>query len=129
MPWTAWAALAVPEASRRLAVGRAFVAEAAGALLGFVLANEGGSVEMLYVKRGFRGLGIGKDLLAALGDKPIVARAPTPSWRAWTAKRGIRWRAPDGPPQGIRGQQLGNNARSMAALQVAIDRYEAGEFD
>jgi GNAT superfamily N-acetyltransferase len=69
------------------------VAESDGVLLGFVVVAPKG-VAMLYVKRGFRGDGIGLRLLQACGypdGGPPRALLPTPSWARWCDRRGIAW--------------------------------------
>ena len=74
--------------------GGAWVVEAKGVLLGFVLcANESTirTVEMLFVKKDFRGLGLGQLLLDVAGfDAEVPCRAPTDSLRMWARKRGIK---------------------------------------
>lgn len=69
------------------------VVESDGVILGFVLVTQDpAGVEMLFVKRDFRGLGFGQLLLdaAGMGD-PVSCRAPTDSWRMWCSKRGIKF--------------------------------------
>ena len=90
LAWRTWEQTARPEALRRLADGAAWVAEADGVLLGFILL-EGDRVEMLFVKKDLRGLGIGLALLEH-APRPLRARWPTASWRMWCAKRRIDWK-------------------------------------
>lgn len=94
MSWLRWSLLGVPMAQQTVLSGASHVAEADGVILGFVT-EQAGAVEMLYVKRDFRGNGIGLDLLAKAADptETVTARAPTSSWRAWCRRRGIEWRA------------------------------------
>ena len=67
------------------------VVDAGGVILGFITIVAG-HVEMLYVKRDFRGLGFGQLLLDAAGmDDNVPCRAPTDSFRMWAAHRGIRF--------------------------------------
>jgi hypothetical protein len=79
-------------AQQQLAAGAAHVIDAGGTVLGFVLVVSG-VVEMLYVKRDFRGEGFGVELLraaAVIGDS-VPVRDTTGSWRAWCRAKGLRW--------------------------------------
>ena|SRR5688572_17901763 len=71
----------------------AWVVEVDGVILGLLLkTHDEQSIECLYVKREFRGLGYGQLLLDAAGfGDDIPCRAPTESWRRWCARRGIRY--------------------------------------
>jgi GNAT superfamily N-acetyltransferase len=94
VPWRAWEPIGMGMAQQSLVAGRALVIDAGGTVLGFLLVV-GGVVEMLYVKRSFRGLGFGMELLAA-GEvgTPVPARATTASFRAWCRAKGMRWEEP-----------------------------------
>ena len=81
--------------------GGAWVVEADGVLLGYVLVakawlDDVNNVECIFVKEKFRGLGFGQLLLDAAGVVDVVrCRAPTASWQAWCRRRGIKWEAVD----------------------------------
>lgn len=67
------------------------VAEGNGVILGFVLCRRN-VVEVLYVKRDYRGMGLGRLLLDAAGfGEEVLCRAPTASWRHWCRRRGIKF--------------------------------------
>src|SRR5262245_37655336 len=92
-PWRAWENVGGSMAKRALERGRALVIDAGGIVLGFVLLVEG-AVEMLYVKRDFRGEGFGESLLTAAGVgtlSPLPVTATTASFRAWCRSKGRRW--------------------------------------
>lgn len=76
------------------APGACWTVEASGVVLGFVLLSTNSlSVEMLYVKQKFRGLGFGRLLLDAAGfDDDVPCRAPTESWRLWARRRGVKYK-------------------------------------
>jgi GNAT superfamily N-acetyltransferase len=61
--------------------GTALIAESGGVILGFAVAKAD-VLEMLYVKRDFRGEGFGYRLWVDAG-RPAYARSPTPSFRHW----------------------------------------------
>ena len=95
IPWYEWRELHQPQAKTWARDGLTMVADAGDStLLGFIVI-EGGSVRMLYVKREFRGDGIGLRLLStALGrdiPSPLPATLPTPSWRRWCERHAITW--------------------------------------
>lgn len=64
--------------------GRVLVAEADGVILGFAIVDAHDRLEMVYVKRDFRGAGIGLQLLGEAGLRPpFHLIRPTPSVRRW----------------------------------------------
>ncbi|HET7036578.1 MAG TPA: GNAT family N-acetyltransferase [Thermomicrobiaceae bacterium] len=72
--------------------GGIHVAEARGVLLGYAITDAAGALVSIYVKRDFRGAGIGIELLRAAGvdaGKPISCERPTPSLRIWARVRGL----------------------------------------
>lgn len=90
LPWTTWKRTGMQQATEALRHGSAWVVESDGVLLGFVVADE--AVSMLYVKRDYRGLGLGLELLAKTGQGKVVrVRQPTASWRAWARRRSLPW--------------------------------------
>lgn len=100
--WREWEGLRRVETESMADVGTVLVVEAGGVLLGFAVAA-GGVLHMLYVKRDFRGDGLGLEMLRRLllnrdvlstGDDVHVDH-PTASWRAWARRRGVAWRQPD----------------------------------
>lgn len=97
IPWGEWKMMHGPMVDHWMRDGQVHVAESGGVLLGFVVAAPTG-VAMLYVKRGFRGDGIGLRLLMdtllwrPMGMlKPMTALLPTPSWQRWCERRGVKW--------------------------------------
>lgn len=91
VPWHAWKPIGEGLATKALGEGVAHVIESGGVVLGFIVVRAG-VLEMLYVKRDFRGHGFGAELLAAAGlAQPIAVRDSTTSWRVWCRLRGIRW--------------------------------------
>jgi GNAT superfamily N-acetyltransferase len=91
VPWRTWEPIGEGIAARALQDGAAYVIDAGGVMLGFLLVADG-VVEMLYVKRDFRGDGFGLELLRHAGvEQPIAVRASTSSWRAWCRAKGLRW--------------------------------------
>lgn len=92
--WHEWAQVHGRQVEEWIDAGPVFVADSGGGLLlGFVIVGpHAGSlaVRMLYVKREFRGDGLGLRLLEGL-PSPILAELPTPSWSRWCARRGLRW--------------------------------------
>lgn len=90
--WASYGPAAMPLIAEAIAKGGALVAASDGVVLGFLLAPAG-VLEMLYVKRDFRGNGIGLRLLWAsgLGD-PVTVRQETASWRAWARSKALEWR-------------------------------------
>lgn len=94
VPWRAWEPIGEGMAERALHEGAAHVVDATGTVLAFVITVRG-VVEMLYVKRSFRGLGFGMELLRAVGiGTPVPVRATTASFRAWCRAKGMRWEEP-----------------------------------
>lgn len=87
IPWLEWKMMHGPMVDHWMRDGQVRVADSGGVLLGFVVEAPTG-VAMLYVKRGFRGDGIGQRLL---GSAEVRALLPTPSWQRWCERRGIRW--------------------------------------
>lgn len=84
--WSAWEAQHGPLVDRWLREGKALVwcdETAPDLVLGFLLAT-GDVLRMLYVKRDFRGEGIGLELLGALSGKPRIYH-PNAVWKQWTA--------------------------------------------
>lgn len=104
IPWGEWLAMHGPMVEHWIREGQVRVADSGGTLLGFVVLAPTG-VAMLYVKRGFRGEGIGLSLLnLTLGSvyllRPeggserlsvVQALLPTPSWQRWCERRGVKW--------------------------------------
>jgi len=110
IPWGEWKMMHGPMVDRWMRDGQALVAESSGVLLGFVVLAPTG-VAMLYVKRGFRGEGIGMRLLGAIiladstdriatnrcvdsrgrGARLVIAMMPTPSWQRWCERSGVKW--------------------------------------
>jgi len=96
--WREWEGLRKPDTERMVDGGTVLVVDAGGVLLGFALAM-GATLEMLYVKRDFRGDGLGLELLARLDLRhrlsgtwaALTVDHPTASWRAWARRRGIQW--------------------------------------
>lgn len=93
VPWLDWREGGQLEAKSILDNGSALVSESEGVIIGFALWTGSKALAMLYVKRDFRGLGIGKQLLGPLPEVLQVTR-PTPCWRQWTRYHKIRWQAP-----------------------------------
>lgn len=87
IPWAEWKLMHGPMVDHWMRDGQVRVAETQGVLLGFVVVAPTG-VAMLYVKRGFRGDGIGLQLL---GPADVRALLPTPSWQRWCEWRGVKW--------------------------------------
>lgn len=86
--WEEWERSHGPTVDQWVADGQAWVAEAAGVLLGFCIVTSSPSnpdvVRMLYVKQRFRGTGLGLALLATAGlVPPFRAHQATASWLAW----------------------------------------------
>lgn len=99
IPWAEWEQMHGPMVEHWMREGQVRVADAGGTLLGFVVMAPTG-VAMLYVKRGFRGEGIGMRLLrmdqyTRLGlttaAPTLPALLPTPSWQRWCERRGVKW--------------------------------------
>ncbi len=91
VPWHVWRPIGEAAAATAVVNGAAHVVDAGGVLLGFALVYDG-AVEMLYVKRDFRGEGFGLELLkAAEVGTPVPVRFTTASWRAWCRSKGLRW--------------------------------------
>lgn len=95
IPWAEWKLMHGPMVDHWMRDGQVRVADCGGTLLGFVVAAPTG-VAMLYVKRGFRGDGIGLQLLGRLfavtaALSVIHALLPTPSWQRWCERRGVKW--------------------------------------
>ena len=95
-PFTDWEAQHGPTVDYWIADGQCLVADAGGTVLGFAIVTPIGVtpdnvVRMVYVKRAFRGDGIGLALLTAAGCvPPFVGHLPTPQWFAWTHRIGRR---------------------------------------
>lgn len=91
--WGAWKAEHGPPVDRWLADGevRVYVAdEAPDIVLGFAVLHQQ-RVAMLYVKRDFRGNGIGRALLGNPGPDTAVACVwPTACLRKWARYHGLR---------------------------------------
>lgn len=87
IPWGEWKLMHGGMVDHWIRDGEVRVAESGGVLLGFVVEAPTG-VAMLYVKRGFRGDGIG---LRLLGGSDVRALLPTPSWQRWCERRGVKW--------------------------------------
>jgi len=102
IPWGEWKLMHGGMVDHWIRDGQVRVAESGGVLLGFVVEAPTG-VAMLYVKRGFRGDGIGLRLLCDYGNSlngplpgakhqaPVRALLPTPSWQRWCERRGVEW--------------------------------------
>jgi GNAT superfamily N-acetyltransferase len=81
LPWGDWSYAYGSLVDLWLRTGSCAVVDAGDdVFLGFALAH-GGLVRMVYVKREFRGAGLGRQLLAAVGT--IEPHCPNESWRAW----------------------------------------------
>lgn len=95
LSWREWEGLRRSETERIADDGTVLVVEADGVLLGYATAHasdHGPVLGMLYVKRDFRGDGLGMLLLAALGmNAPVLVDHPTASWRAWARRRQLPW--------------------------------------
>lgn len=97
-PVALWRELHRHEVDAYLAASRVNVVDAGGGvLIGFSVVGRGrcaGTVWMLAVKRGFRGVGLGLKLLREQGIpmEPIVAHRPTACWRRWCERHGLRFR-------------------------------------
>lgn len=98
LPWYEWKALHEPQVQAWVAQGTTMVADAGdGLLLGFVTLSPGtGPVRMLYVKREFRGNGIGLKLLAGVMPGRVLpdmigACLPTASWKRWCERHALTW--------------------------------------
>lgn len=91
LSWREWEGLRRESTKALIAGGAVLVADADGVLLGFALTSFQ-TLHMLYVKRDFRGDGLGLALLGGLRwAPPLLVEHPTASWRAWTRARGIEW--------------------------------------
>jgi len=85
--WASWEAQHGPQVDRWLREGEATVyaaEEAPEIVLGFLLVTDGDVVRMIYVKRDFRGEGIGLELLGQLKMPPRPWQ-PNGVWRQWVA--------------------------------------------
>ena len=96
LPWYEWRALHEPQVQAWVRGGPVLVADAGdGLLLGYVIVAMDGTVRMLYVKREFRGEGIGLRLLAAAFGRmlpnPIAVCLPTASWKRWCERHALTW--------------------------------------
>lgn len=83
--WDAWMREHGPLVDGWLRTGDVYVwfdETAPDIVLGFLVVTDGDLVRMLYVKRDFRGEGIGLELLGALPGKPRVWH-PNGTWRRW----------------------------------------------
>lgn len=98
LSWREWEGLRREETLRTIQGAAVLVVEADGVLLGYAIAA-GGWLSMLYVKRDFRGDGLGLEMVRALvlshdlgndGDALWVEH-PTASWRAWARRRDLKW--------------------------------------
>jgi GNAT superfamily N-acetyltransferase len=97
IPWTAWLAMYSPAVYEALRNGKALVADLEGVAVGFVVCLYG-RLMMVYVKQEFRGWGTGYRLIAAAQEQGalelplrVTADMLTPSWFAWTTRRGLRY--------------------------------------
>lgn len=95
LPWYEWRALHEPQVRAWVNEGLVMVTDAGeGLVLGYIVI-QGGSIRMLYVKREFRGNGLGLRLLStSLGrDLPAVLPAclPTASWKRWCERHALTW--------------------------------------
>jgi hypothetical protein len=97
VPWWEWKQLHGPMVDHWIRAGKVRIATVDGVLLGFVVIAPTG-VAMIYVKRGFRGDGIGLRLLIESGAwqpmgmlATMKALLPTPSWSRWCERRAVRW--------------------------------------
>lgn len=87
--WPEWEEMHAPLVDRAMA-GQALIADVGGVALGFAIVRPDGALFCLYVKRGFRGEGIGAELLRSVA-RPLRAVMPTPCWRRWAEKTGLKW--------------------------------------
>lgn len=93
MSWTDWKRRGLAESELDLDNGEALVGDADGVLVGFMVISNG-ALAMVYVKRDFRGAGVGYDLLVAklgLPPPPVRVSTVTGSWRRWARLHRIRW--------------------------------------
>ena len=97
VPWWEWKQLHGPMVDHWIRDGQVRIAAVDGVLLGFVVEAPTG-VAMLYVKRGFRGDGIGLQLLFDTAPKRSLAPyahvkvlLPTPCWQRWCERRAVKW--------------------------------------
>ncbi len=98
--WNEWLNAHAPVVDTWMRQGQVLVYGADDVALGFLLGT-GSVLRMLYVKREFRGDGIGVKLVEAWGHGvpmratpplPIHAYRPTPSFMAWAKHNGgIQW--------------------------------------
>jgi GNAT superfamily N-acetyltransferase len=85
LPWTDWRYAYGALVSYWLDNGRCVVADAGDdTALGFAVGDT--LVRMVYVKREFRGHGLGAELLGALGV--WTPHDPNRAWQSWVKRRG-----------------------------------------
>ncbi len=91
--WNEWLNAHAPVVDTWMRTGQVLVYGADDVALGFLLGT-GSVLRMLYVKREFRGDGIGLRLAGGLidPDGPLQAYRPTPSFIAWAKHNGVEWR-------------------------------------
>lgn len=98
--WGAWLAMYSPAVYQAMDSGRVLIADLEGVAVGFAIASPDG-LFMLYVKKAYRGNGIGLDLLVAMYGvtRHFVTTADqlTPSWRLWCRRVGITYAIADTP--------------------------------
>jgi GNAT superfamily N-acetyltransferase len=92
--WTEWVHIYGPRVAEMLSDGRALLAtashEGTRVILGFALWDQFDVLGMLYVKKQFRGAGIGLRLLEGAGvDLPLKVLAETACWGRWVKCHGI----------------------------------------
>ena len=86
LPWTDFREAYGCLVERWLTAGACVVADAGDETsLGFAVAH-GNLVRMVYVKREFRGHGLGAELLGALGV--WTPHDPNRAWQSWVKRRG-----------------------------------------
>jgi len=92
--WTEWVHIFGPRVAEMISDGRTLLAtashEGTRVILGFALWDQFDVLGMLYVKKQFRGAGIGLRLLEAAGvDLPLKVLAETACWGRWVKCHGI----------------------------------------
>jgi GNAT superfamily N-acetyltransferase len=92
--WTEWVHIYGPRVAEQISDGRTLLAvathEGTRVILGFALWDQFDVLSMIYVKKQFRGAGIGLKLLETAGvDLPIKFLAETATWNRWVKCHGI----------------------------------------
>lgn len=100
--WEEWVYIYGPCVAQTISDGRALLAtashEGTKVVLGFALFEAFDVLSMIYVKKEFRGAGIGLRLLEASGvDLPLLHLSDTATWRRWVKCHGIPTRRIEWP--------------------------------